>query len=162
MLMTNQEMMTYMEFITYGADAAILSKRNHYQAGSGGGGHAIVCFGMEFREDASDKNQSYWDRNGINTNARILVCDGNIGKYDNYYCYYVNTETGAWSNGTGSMYTYYDASGKLVSTMLSDFSNGKVLYGGYWKLTHTTDKMFQDRNYRNGSRTLRSLLTAAS
>ena len=83
------EMFKYMEYITYGADVAAVAYRYL------GINHAIVCLGMEFYDNASDKSNSRW-KNG-KMDARILLYDVNNNKFDNRYCMYVDFETGKWT-----------------------------------------------------------------
>ena len=93
------EMLRYAEYITYGADKAVFSV---HQAGEPG--HSMVCFGMEFKQNASDRSSnSYW--NG--KDARILIYNVNRSSdYKSEYIY-VNLTNGSWSwPNTGG----YDAS----------------------------------------------------
>ncbi len=83
------EMFKYMEYITYGADVAALAYKYL------GTNHAIVCLGMEFYDNASDKSNSRW-KNGT-MDARILLYDVNKNKFSNNYCMYVDFETGKWT-----------------------------------------------------------------
>ena len=62
-----KEMLLYAENITYGADAAVFATDTH----------AMVCFGMEFRKDAADKNDPCW--NGWD--ARLMIYDVNNTVY---------------------------------------------------------------------------------
>ncbi len=88
----DDEMLTYIEFITYGADVAAFS----YAENSNIGGHAIVCLGMEFKENAKDKNTNkQWE----GMDARILLYDVNWEKYDAVSCLYFNSQTGEWIQG---------------------------------------------------------------
>ncbi|MBR6983696.1 MAG: leucine-rich repeat domain-containing protein [Ruminococcus sp.] len=59
----DKEMLLYAENITYGADAAVFCT----------GKHAMVCFGMEFKKDAADKNAPCW----TGWDARLLIYDVN-------------------------------------------------------------------------------------
>ncbi|MBR4023280.1 MAG: leucine-rich repeat domain-containing protein, partial [Ruminococcus sp.] len=83
------EILKYMEYITYGADVAAVAYRYF------GVNHAIVCLGMEFYDNASDKSNSRW-KNGT-MDARILLYDVNKNKFSNNYCMYVDFETGKWT-----------------------------------------------------------------
>ena len=90
-----EEMMLYAEYITYGADTAILTTPKH----------GMVCFGMEYRNDATDKNASYWD----GWDARIMVYDVNRsfsnGKAHNVNDYiYVNHSDGTWTTALDPIY----------------------------------------------------------
>ena len=82
-------MLKYIEYITYGADVAAVGY-TYFEVN-----HAIVCLGMEFYDNASDKSNSRW-KNG-NMDARILLYDVNKDKFDNSYCMYVDFETGKWT-----------------------------------------------------------------
>lgn len=84
-----KEMLRYAEYISYGADKAVFSVR---QAGKPG--HAMVCFGMEFKQNASDRNSnSYW--NG--KDARILIYNVNRSQESKSDYIYVNLTNGSWS-----------------------------------------------------------------
>lgn len=83
------EMFKYMEYITYGADVAAVGYTYL------GINHAIVCLGMEFYDNASDKSNARW-KNGT-MDARILLYDVNKNKFSNNYCMYVDFETGKWT-----------------------------------------------------------------
>lgn len=90
-----EEMMLYAEYITYGADTAVLTTTKH----------GMVCFGMEYKKDASDKNASYW--NGWD--ARIMVYDVNRsftnGKAHSVNDYiYVNHSNGTWTTSLNPIY----------------------------------------------------------
>lgn len=86
------EMLKYIEFITYGADPAVFQ----YAEYPSQGGHAIVCLGMEFKENAKDKDKNkQW--NG--KDARILLYDVNMSKYYDIGCLYLNLSTGEWNMG---------------------------------------------------------------
>jgi hypothetical protein len=83
------EMLRYAEYITYGADKAVFSVK---QAGEPG--HAMVCFGMEFKQNAEDKTTNpYW--NG--KDARILIYNVNSSQEDKADYIYVNLTNGSWS-----------------------------------------------------------------
>jgi len=88
------EMLKYIEYITYGADVATASYYESIQIGTG---HSLVCLGMEFYDNASDKSNSQWENGKMN--ARILLYDVNNNKFDNCYCMYVNLDTGEWVMG---------------------------------------------------------------
>lgn len=88
----DKEMISFIENLTYGTDVATVS----YSEYSNGGGHAVVCLGLEYKENAADKNTNkQWD----GMNARILLYDVNYDKFENLSCMYINTETGEWSMG---------------------------------------------------------------
>ncbi len=92
------EMFKYMEYITYGADVAAVGYK--YSEVN----HAIVCLGMEFYDNASDKSNSRW-KNG-KMDARILLYDVNKNKFDNRYCMYVDFETGEWTMDYDNLTTF--------------------------------------------------------
>ena len=98
------EMLKYIEYITYGADATIAS---YYESNKSETGHSLVCLGMEFYDNASDKSNTQWE-NG-NMDARILLYDVNNNKFDNRYCMYVNLDTGEWVMGKGAMPEKYSS-----------------------------------------------------
>jgi len=98
------EMLKYIEYITYGADAATAS---YYESNKSETGHSLVCLGMEFYDNASDKSNTQW-KNG-KMNARILLYDVNNNKFDNRYCMYVNLDTGEWLMGDRAMPAKYSS-----------------------------------------------------
>jgi len=136
-LMNDPEMLTYLEYITYGADACVLSYRRNALTDLESS-HAIVCFGLEFKEDATDKNSSDWNTKNIGADARILVYDGN---YPNIYSdldFYVNTQTGAWVKGSSNFYTYYDNTNTLKSTFIP---NSTYPSSGFIIFQHDPEKL---------------------
>lgn len=117
------EMFKYMEYITYGADVAAVAYK--YSDTN----HAIVCLGMEFYDNASDKSNSCW-KNG-KMDARILLYDVNNNKFDNRYCMYVDFETGEWTmdnsnNSTLSSDHYRGFEFELYYKPDSMISNGSL------------------------------------
>ena len=89
-------MLKYMEYITYGADvAAVGYKYSDIDYKHPDINHAIVCLGMEFYDNASDKSNGRW-KNG-KMYARILLYNVNNNKFSNNYCMYVDFETGEWT-----------------------------------------------------------------
>ncbi|MCR4796024.1 MAG: leucine-rich repeat domain-containing protein [Ruminococcus sp.] len=119
-----KEMLRYAEYITYGADAAVFSINGDCSLP----GHAMVCFGLEFKNDASDKNDAVW--NGWD--ARLMIYDVNrtSHKKDDYF--YVNLSDGSWY-GKRFLYYGYDPSSnqiemthsysKMVAANVDDFFN---------------------------------------
>lgn len=88
-----KEMLRYAEYITYGADLGVITV-NEINGGGDDTGHAMVCFGLEFKEYASDKNtNSLW--NG--KDARILIYNVNNSQLYKSSCLYVNLSDGSWS-----------------------------------------------------------------
>ncbi len=88
-----RSMLKYIEYITYGADLGVLTYSCHNNIGA----HAVVCFGMENKSDASDSQSDLWkDSNDINANARILIYDVDNSGYNTKYNIYVNKTTGKW------------------------------------------------------------------
>lgn len=80
--------MRYAEYITYGADAAVLSADM-----INGDGHGMVCFGLEFKENASDVSyNSRW--NG--KDARMLIYNVNCTEHSIGDYIYVNLSDGNW------------------------------------------------------------------
>jgi len=140
-LFSNNEMLTYIEYITYGADAAIFC---YHSPETNPVGHAIVCFGLEYLDDAPDKTSSYWIINGKQMNARILLYDGNYYSFNPARCIYVNTKTGEWTNGNHTFYSYYDGTGVLQSTY-KNTANCNC----YIRLHHSTQNMFNGVDFKN-------------
>jgi len=134
---TNKEMLTYIEYITYGADVCVLSYRGN-AAVVDAPGHAIVCFGLEYKEDASDKTASYWTNNGLYPDIRILVYDGNYSGYDTNRCFYVNTQNGGWRQGLTGLCHYTNKTSALLTSYGATEDRP---YSGYFTLTHSTDRM---------------------
>lgn len=87
----SKEMMRYAEYMNYGADAAVLVVGNYL---NGGNPHATVCFGMEHREEAADRNNSYW--NGWD--ARLMIYDVNRTMHSEKDYVYVNFSDGTWTS----------------------------------------------------------------
>lgn len=118
----DDEYIAYMEHITYGADTGVLS----FELPDQNMGHAVSCFGVEFKENASDKNNSVWG----NYDARMLIYDCNTTYFQSGYCIYFNTATGEWKHAY---------SGYNISTS----------HCGYLKLTYHADKMYTNDFYTN-------------
>ena len=112
------EMLKYAEHITYGADTAVFVTEKH----------AMVCFGVEFKQYAADKNDPCW--NGWD--ARLMIYDVNNFKYNgkahNKYDYvYVNLSDGSSSYpfpdiyGTSHIYKLIHTPYKMISQNLDEF-----------------------------------------
>ena len=112
------EMLKYAEHITYGADTAVFVTEKH----------AMVCFGVEFKQYAADKNDPCW--NGWD--ARLMIYDVNNFKYNgkahNKYDYvYVNLSDGSSSYpfpdiyGTSHTYKLIHTPYKMISQNLDEF-----------------------------------------
>ena len=115
-----KEMIKYAENITYGADTAIFNIGSTRQKS----GHSMVCFGLEFRDYASDKNNARW--NGWD--ARFLIYDMNNHSYDSAEYFYVNFTDGSWYSSLFSKYGY-------------DTTKNRI------NMTHSYDKMVAAYNY---------------
>ena len=87
--MLSKEMLRYAEYITYGADAAMLIVGNYQNTEIP---HGVVCFGMEYKANASDKNDSVW--NGWD--ARLLIYNVNKTTHSKEDYVYVNLSDGSW------------------------------------------------------------------
>lgn len=112
-----QEMLHYIEYITYGADVAAVAFAS---SGSEPAGHANVCLGMEFKENASDRNTNpQWN----NMDARILLYDVNWFSFKDDYCLYVNLETGEWGKEQ-----LLDGKSKFVNYVYSSTKNPKFVF----------------------------------
>ena len=83
----SNELVKYAEYVTYGADKAVISI-SQWQ-------HAVVCEGLEYKEIKSEYSD-YWDENCSEYDARILVYDVNIKAFDDSHCIYINTSNGDW------------------------------------------------------------------
>lgn len=86
------EMLRYAEYITYGADPAVfVIDQMGYKPG-----HAMVCFGLEFKDYAPNANAAYWN----NMDARLLIYDVNRSTLSdtniNTDSVYVNFQTDDW------------------------------------------------------------------
>ena len=132
----DKEALNYAENITYGADAAVLSILPSNSAG-----HAVVCFGMEYKNNASDKNDPCW--NGWD--ARLLIYDvnnnfvndANGGKaHDKADYIYVNLSDGSWYSSLISKHGFNINDVKLALTHSYDKSVNASKYG------MTTDQFF--------------------
>ena len=109
-----KEMLRYAEYITYGADAAVVDISGSSPA------HSMVCFGMEFKADAADRNQARW--NGYD--ARIMLYDVNASQHYTSCYVYVKFSDGSWR--WGNPFTGY-SSGNTSNIM--------------FRMTHSPEKM---------------------
>ena len=84
------EMLKVAEYITYGAGDAVFTIAHEGSSA----GHAIVCFGMEFKENAADR---YINPLWTGKDARLMLYDVNrtAACQDDYI--YVNLSDGSWS-----------------------------------------------------------------
>lgn len=84
------DMLKLAEYITYGAGEAVFTIG--YPGSSAG--HAIVCYGMEFKENAADR---YINPLWTGKDARLMLYDVNrtAANQDDYI--YVNLSDGTWS-----------------------------------------------------------------
>ena len=122
----SKEMLNYAEDITYGADAAVFvvePKTRNAVTGEPDPGHALVCFGMERRENAADKNASRWN----SWDARLLIYNPNSTIHDAEDYVYVNLSNGTWS-----------------STLASKYGNGTS--NTHFKMVHSYNKMVSPYN----------------
>ncbi|SFX76838.1 leucine-rich repeat domain-containing protein [Ruminococcus sp. XPD3002] len=85
----SEEMMRYAEYITYGEDAAVFIVEKYKDTN---GPHATVCFGMEYRENAADKNDACWD----GWDARLLIYNVNELTHNKNDYVYINLTDGSW------------------------------------------------------------------
>ena len=129
----DKEMMAYAEYITYGADAATFTIRPYDSPESG---HTMVCFGIEFKADASDKNDACW--NGWD--ARLLIYDPNRPKI------YGPKQNAAHSKDD---YVYVRLSdGRWESKLASKYCKGVEHQSIQLSLTHSYSKMVSTSNYK--------------
>ena len=84
----SNEFIKYAEYITYGADKAVLCVNTDW-------GHAIVCEGLEYKNIRS-KYSDYWNKKCSGYDARILIYDVNTNDFDDSHCIYINTNNGDW------------------------------------------------------------------
>ena len=95
----SKEMLRYAEYITYGADAGVLFTRKNNCSGYYG-----ACFGLEFKTNASDKNDACWD----GWDARIMVYKTDYRTvHDKADYIYVNLTDGSWRVGNVSNASSY-------------------------------------------------------
>ena len=88
----NKRTLRKIEYLTYGQKSAIFSAHKESQSP----GHAVMCFGLEFKEDAADKDTNpQWNK----MNVRIMLSDNNRNYVDAADYLYINTETGEWGLG---------------------------------------------------------------
>lgn len=88
----NKRVLRKMEYLTYAQKSAIFNAHKEPQSP----GHAVMCFGLEFKEDAADKDTNpQWNK----MNARIMLTDNNRNYVDAADYLYINTETGEWGLG---------------------------------------------------------------
>ncbi len=126
------EMLKYIEYINYGADAAVLT----YSIPDVGS-HAVVCFGMQYRDEADDKNSECW---GKEYDKRILLYDVNYSYFTYDKCIYIDSETGNWKMG-------------------DTFGNIKVNDG--FKIIYKANTMFPGRNSYSGLDLVKKLASLA-
>lgn len=119
------EMLKYIEYITYGADVATVS---YYESDESEAGHSLVCLGMEFYNNASDKSNSQWENGKMN--ARILLYDVNNNKFDNRYCMYVNLGTGEWVMGGRAMPAKYSSDSNKTFSFKLDYKPDSMISFG--------------------------------
>lgn len=100
-----KEMLRYAEYTTYGADASVFVIGGDNKHGS----HAMVCFGLEFKEYASDKNDAVW--NGWD--ARLMIYDVNHTQHNKDDYFYVNFADGSWYS-KGYLHYGYDPSSNRI------------------------------------------------
>ena len=84
----SNEFVKYAEYVTYGADKAVLCVNTDWE-------HAMVCEGLEYKNIRS-KYSDYWNKNCSEYDARILIYDVNIDDFDDSHCIYINTSNGGW------------------------------------------------------------------
>ena len=83
------EMLKLAEYITYGAGEAV------FTIGNGSGvGHAIVCYGMESKENAANR---YINPLWTEKDARLMLYDVNRTSASQDDFIYVNLSDGSWS-----------------------------------------------------------------
>ena len=124
----DKEALLYAEYITYGADAAVMSIRPTGVA-PGTPGHAVVCFGMEYKNDASDKNSSCW--NGWD--ARLMIYDVNNLKV-------YGPQQNAAHKTTDYVYVRF-SDGRWTSQLADSYGNG--VNNTSLRLTHSYNKMMK-------------------
>lgn len=78
----DDDMLKYIEYITYGEDVAMILRGESPQDPKT---HAVVCLGMEYIEN----NEKGMDR-------RILIYDVNNKSFKDNFCFYFNSKTGEW------------------------------------------------------------------
>ena len=117
--MFTQEALRYAEYITYGADAAVVSVTMQGEEF----GHSMVCFGLEFKG-----NQSW---NGMDDkDARLMIYDVNESQPMPERYIYVNLADGSWE--------------WMGSTVFHDDYNPSKCY---FTLKHSYDKMVDATRY---------------
>ncbi len=88
----NKRALRKIEYYTYAQKSAVISY-HRVESTDIQSGHAIICFGLEFKEDASDKDTNpLWN----NKDVRFLISDNNYSTVNDTYHLYINTETGEW------------------------------------------------------------------
>jgi len=90
-----KEMVKYIEFMTYGADVSVLSFDTSSCTCRETVRYGFVCYGLEWKENACDKNSSVWISDGFEMDARLLLYrPGDLSGAT--YTIYINTKTGSW------------------------------------------------------------------
>lgn len=135
------ELLKYIEYINYGADAGILCytalKDTNENGITKSVGHAVVCYGMQDRDDADDKNSANW---GKEYDKRILLYDVNYSYFTYNKCIYIDSETGNW---------------KMVDT------RGNTKVNDEFDIIYKLDTMFPERNGLNGLDLVKKLIRLA-
>ena len=83
----SKEALRYAEYITYGADTAVISFQGNIN------NHSMVCIGLEFKEYADDRNTIFWN----NKDARLMIYDVNHKTYNIFDCLFIKFSDGSWS-----------------------------------------------------------------
>ncbi|MDO5558292.1 MAG: leucine-rich repeat domain-containing protein [Oscillospiraceae bacterium] len=124
----------YAEMITYGADAAVLNLKS---GTIGATDHSVTCFGLEYKADALDADESeYW--NGYD--ARLIVYDNNNSGFRKCSCIYINLSTGNWQNFNSGNTAYSSSNGDSLTlsynpdkTVVTKFVSGNTAgYNEYY------------------------------
>ena len=117
-----KEFLRYAEYTTYGADAGLFIAYRDSDLG-----HGLVCFGLEFKEDAADRNtNTLW--NG--KDARLMLYDVNYACRDCSRYVYVNLTDGSWYWNGQSVFEHYNPE-TCFFKMKHMFDDNIVRYGQY-------------------------------
>jgi len=90
----SKEFIAQLDEMTYGGYAGVVSMN-----ASNDNGHTVTCFGVEYRKNASDKNDAVWFKDQSMQqpyDARLLIYDNNLTEFNANNCIYIDTKDGSW------------------------------------------------------------------
>ncbi len=131
-----KELLRQLEYINYGEDISVASYTSSTQSLE----HSYVCLGIEYYNNADDKNTNKSWKNGL-MDARILMYDVNDSYFSYDKCIYVDYETGKWT----------------WNNLTSENQKNNKIYFNLWCSPDTT--IVNTRNSLNGMDLVNKLLS---